>query len=148
VCGGVLLLPRREKTPGRFNLPYINGKIIYPVIVIGAMILIAFFSKDYYRNLFDFDFSKNQDYVDNKVTFMDLATFNISQIIFWIVCLVVSVITFFKNYSLIPLMGLTCCLYLLTGMTKSNWAWFFSWLAIGLVIYLLYGYRKSKLALP
>jgi hypothetical protein len=43
-------------------------------------------------------------------------------------------------------MGVTTCLYLLTGMTKSNWAWFLGWLALGLVIYFLYGYRKSRLA--
>ena len=56
------------------------------------------------------------------------------------------IIAFIKKYSLIPLMGLITCLYLLTGMTKSNWAWFIGWLAIGLVIYFLYGYRKSKLS--
>jgi APA family basic amino acid/polyamine antiporter len=43
-------------------------------------------------------------------------------------------------------MGVTTCLYLLTGMTKSNWAWFLGWLGIGLIIYFLYGYRKSRLA--
>jgi len=51
-----------------------------------------------------------------------------------------------KKYSLIPLMGVTTCLYLLTGMTKSYWAWFLSWLVVGLILYYLYGYRKSKLA--
>jgi basic amino acid/polyamine antiporter, APA family len=43
-------------------------------------------------------------------------------------------------------MGLITCMYLLTGMTKSNWAWFLAWLGIGLIIYFLYGYKKSKLA--
>jgi hypothetical protein len=56
-----------------------------------------------------------------------------------------SVGAMFKNWSLIPLMGLVTCLYLLTGMTAINWAWFGSWLLIGLVVYLLYGYKKSKL---
>jgi hypothetical protein len=31
-------------------------------------------------------------------------------------------------------------------MTAMNWAWFGGWLLLGLVIYLLYGYKKSKLA--
>src|SRR5215831_4298902 len=26
VCGGVLLIPRKEKVEGKFNMPYINGK--------------------------------------------------------------------------------------------------------------------------
>ncbi|MBL0359179.1 MAG: hypothetical protein IPP72_20960 [Chitinophagaceae bacterium] len=73
-------------------------------------------------------------------------TLNISTIIFWIACLVISGLSVVKKYSLIPLLGLATCLYLLTGMTAKNWAWFGSWLAVGLVIYLLYGYRKSKLA--
>ncbi len=77
---------------------------------------------------------------------MELATPKISLIIFWIICIVLVIASFLKNLSLIPLMGLTTCLYLLTGMTKSNWAWFLSWLMIGLLIYFMYGYRKSKLA--
>ena len=77
---------------------------------------------------------------------MDVALPNISLLIFWVFALVLAVVTFVKKYSLIPLMGVITCMYLLTGMSKSNWAWFLSWLAIGLVIYFLYGYRKSKLA--
>jgi len=45
-------------------------------------------------------------------------------------------------------MGLITCMYLLTGMTKSNWAWFIGWLGIGLIVYFIYGYKKSKLAQP
>ncbi|HEY6504158.1 MAG TPA: amino acid permease, partial [Chitinophagaceae bacterium] len=147
VCGGVLLIPRREKTAGRFNMPYINGKIIFPVLVIGTMVLIGATVKGYYSDLFNFDFTGNKDYMQGKVSFLDVATPQISLIIFWITCLIIAVITFVKNYSLIPLMGLSTCLYLLTGMTKSNWAWFLSWLIIGVVFYFLYGYKKSKLSL-
>jgi basic amino acid/polyamine antiporter, APA family len=146
VCGGVLLLPRREKKPGGFNMPYINGQIIFPVIVIGTMILATVLSKTYFADLFNFDFSSNPDYASGKISFMDAATPNLSLIIFWLSALALSVLSFIKKYSLIPLMGLITCMYLLTGMTKSNWVWFIAWLGIGLVIYLLYGYKKSKLA--
>ena len=77
---------------------------------------------------------------------MDLATPKISIIVFWIVCIILSLLAILKKYSLIPLMGVTTCLYLLTGMTKSNWAWFLGWLALGLVIYFMYGYKNSRLA--
>ncbi len=147
VCGGVLLIPKKEKVAGKFTIPYINGKLIFPAMIIGTMILLQIFAKGYFAGLFNFDLSGNADYVAGKISFMDAAITNISLIIFWGLCLVLSVITFSKNYSLIPLMGLTSCLYLLTGMTKSNWVWFISWLLIGLVVYFLYGYRKSKLAL-
>ena len=39
VCGGVLLIPRKEKIPGRFNIPYINGRFIYPAIIALAIVL-------------------------------------------------------------------------------------------------------------
>ena len=145
VCGGVLLLPRREKTPGRFNMPFINGQYIYPLIVFGAIAILVIFADHYFADMFNYDFSGDADYNANKVTFMDLALPKISLIIFWFTCIVLSVVTFFKKYSLIPLMGVTTCLYLLTGMTGKNWAWFASWLVLGLIIYFLYGYKHSKL---
>lgn len=146
VCGGVLLIPRREKEAGRFHIPYINGRFIFPIIVVASFIGANMLSKTYFTDMFNFDFSHNEDYVAGKISFMDAATPNISLIVFWISAAIISVITFIKKYSLIPLMGLITCMYLLTGMTKSNWAWFLAWLGIGLVIYLLYGYKKSKLA--
>ena len=146
VCGGVLLIPRKEKIPGRFNMPYINGQYLYPLIVFGAIAIIAVYAKNYFTDAFNFDFSGDKDYAEGKVSFMDLATPKISIIAFWIICIILSIITFFKKFSLIPLMGVTTCLYLLTGMTKSNWAWFLSWLVLGLIIYFLYGYRRSHLA--
>lgn len=146
VCGGVLLIPRKEKVPGRFNLPYISGQFIYPLLVIIALTLILLYAKGYFQDALNFDFSTNEDYLAGKASFMDLAIPKISILIFWSICIILSIVTFIKKFSLIPLMGVTTCLYLLTGMTKSNWAWFLGWLLIGLIIYFLYGYRKSKLA--
>ncbi|MBI1780366.1 MAG: amino acid permease [Sphingobacteriales bacterium] len=146
VCGGVLLIPRKEKVAGRFNIPYINGKFLFSVIVAGAITILAVWGKGYFASLFHFDFSGNADYVAGKISFMDAATPQVALIIFWIFAIILSIFAYSKNFSLIPLMGLTTCLYLLTGMTKSNWIWFFGWMAIGLIIYFLYGYRKSKLA--
>lgn len=146
VCGGVLLIPRKERQLNKFHLPYINGQFIFPLIVVVAILSAKVLNANYFSVMINFDFSQNPEYTSGKFSFMDLATPNITLIIFWLTAVVLSFITFFKKYSLIPLMGLITCLYLLTGMTKSNWAWFLAWLAIGLVIYLLYGYKKSKLA--
>ncbi|HEX7847251.1 MAG TPA: amino acid permease, partial [Chitinophagaceae bacterium] len=148
VCGGVLLIPKKEKVPGRFSLPYINGQFIFPLIIALAFTLFATLDKNYISNLFNFDFSGNEDYASGKASFMDVATPQISLIAFWIACIILSLLTVVKKYSLIPLMGVTTCLYLLTGMTKSNWVWFLSWLLLGIVLYFLYGYKKSKLANP
>ena len=146
VCGGVLLIPRKEKQAGKFHLPFINGQYIFPLIVIGSLLLARKLSASYFTDMFNFDFSGNADYTSGKINFMDVATPNITLLIFWCCALLLSVVTFIKKYSLIPLMGLITCLYLLTGMTKNNWAWFLGWLLIGLIVYFLYGYKKSKLA--
>ncbi|MBK6635028.1 MAG: amino acid permease [Chitinophagaceae bacterium] len=146
VCGGVLLIPRKEKIGGRFHLPYINAQIIFPLIVLGAIIMAYALSKTYFTDMLNFDFSADADYVSGKKTFMDMATPNISLIVFWISALLLAVVAFIKKYSLIPLMGVITCMYLLTGMSKSNWVWFIAWLVLGIIIYFLYGYKKSKLA--
>ncbi len=146
VCGGVLLIPRKEKVPGRFNIPYVNGQFIYPLIIALSIFLFAQYGNGYFAGAFNYDFSGNKDYQNGKASFMDMATPKISIVIFWAVCIMLSIVAFIKKFSLIPLMGVTTCLYLLTGMTKSNWAWFLGWLLLGLVIYFLYGYKNSKLA--
>lgn len=146
VCGGVLLIPRKEKVPGRFSLPYVNGQFIFPLIIAGVFIMFATLSKTYVSDMFNFDFSGNEDYVNGKASFMDVAIPQISLISFWLICIALSILTIIKKYSLIPLMGVTTCLYLLTGMTKSNWVWFLSWLALGVILYFIYGYKNSKLA--
>ncbi len=148
VCGGVLLIPRKQKIPGRFHLPYINGQFIFPLIVGAAIIMAYILSVTYFTDLFNFDFSASEEYTSGKKTFMDMAIPNISLIIFWLIAIVLAILAFVKKYSLIPLMGVITCMYLLTGMSKSNWVWFIAWLALGIIIYFLYGYRKSKLAQP
>ena len=132
VCGGVLLIPVKEKLPGKFNMPYINSKILFPLIVAAAMIIAHFAADNYFAQLFNIT-GEN-------------ASFNISSIIFWCIMIVLAITAFFKNWSLIPLLGLSTCMYLLTGMTGMNWAWFGGWLSLGLIIYFSYGYRKSRLA--
>ena len=146
VCGGVLLIPSKEKIPGRFHLPYINGQFIFPLMVVGSIILVQVFSDGYFAGLFNFDYSGNEAFLSGEKSFMDLATPNISLIVFWILSLLLALLAFIKKYSLIPLMGVITCLYLLTGMSKSNWVWFIGWLILGAIIYFMYGYKKSKLS--
>jgi APA family basic amino acid/polyamine antiporter len=45
----------------------------------------------------------------------------------------------------VPILGIVSCLYLMAGLPWVTWVRFGVWLAAGLVIYLLFGYRKSKL---
>jgi APA family basic amino acid/polyamine antiporter len=45
----------------------------------------------------------------------------------------------------IPLLGIASCLYLMLGLPWPTWVRFGLWLAIGLVIYLVYGITRSRL---
>ena len=65
--------------------------------------------------------------------------------IFLLSCLYLTVLAWRHNLSLIPLLGLICCLYMMSEMGISNWIGFSIWLAIGLVIYFGYSYKNSKL---
>ena len=51
-----------------------------------------------------------------------------------------------KALLLIPVLGVLFCAYLLwIEIQAIAWIWFFVWMGIGLLIYFLYGYRKSTL---
>jgi hypothetical protein len=78
-----------------------------------------------------------------------LTTDSLQQVLFLIyilVGLVLSILAFVKSFSLIPILGVLSCAYLLIEIPAISWKYFFVWMAIGLLIYFLYGYRKSKLA--
>ena len=42
-------------------------------------------------------------------------------------------------------LGILFCLWLMAGLDEVTWYRFFIWLAIGIVIYVLYGFKRSKL---
>lgn len=67
----------------------------------------------------------------------------------WIFLLAIFYLTWLsweRKFSLIPLLGLICCLYMMAELGISNWIGFGIWLLIGLIIYFGYGYKHSKLA--
>ena len=65
--------------------------------------------------------------------------------IFIFITLGLTVLAFRKNLSLIPLLGLLCCLYMMSEMGITNWIGFGIWLVVGLLIYFGYSYKNSKL---
>ena len=50
-----------------------------------------------------------------------------------------------ENLSLIPLLGLICCLYMMAQLSVWNWIYFTVWLLIGLMIYFGFSRKNSKL---
>jgi APA family basic amino acid/polyamine antiporter len=64
---------------------------------------------------------------------------------FILISIGLAVWAFRQNLSLIPLLGLICCLYMMAELGVSNWIGFGIWLFVGLIIYFGYSYKKSRL---
>ncbi len=130
VCGGVLLLPKDEEIQAegarkRFKIPYVNSRYIVPVLFIVGLIV---FWKPF---LALFHYTGDHD--------------KLPYFLFIGLSAIVTVLAFIKNLSLIPVLGLLSCFYLMTELGYTNWLRFLIWLVIGLVVYFTYGYRNSKL---
>ncbi|MGE7775709.1 amino acid permease [Chitinophaga sp. NPDC101104] len=128
VCGGVLMLPKVPKGEKKFNLPYINGLFIVPVI----FAVFTWFFRDRIAESFSGIAAMDHDHV--------------LYVIFYILATIITLLTIVKRLSLIPVLGMLCCLYLMIEIPVRSWVVFFGWMAVGLAIYFLYGYWKSKLA--
>jgi len=131
VCGGVLLLPKREagEPEPKFKIPYINSQFIVPVLfIVGAII---------FRNNFSrlFDFNAGWEVFKDKLPFF----------LFIILSIALTIASFVKKLSLVPVLGLASCFYLMTELGFTNWMRFLIWLIIGLFIYFLYSRHHSKL---
>ena len=128
VSGGVLLLPFRKKESGKFQLPYINSKWIMPAL----FILFVYLTRDRLHGA--------------VLHLNDEGYQEILFIVFIILAALVSIFSFLKNYSLIPVLGVICCLYLMIEIPAKSWLVFFGWMTLGLSFYYFYGYKKSRLA--
>ncbi|HTA27485.1 MAG TPA: amino acid permease [Bacteroidia bacterium] len=70
---------------------------------------------------------------------------NITFWIFILLSITMTIVSFLKNLSLIPVLGLLSCFYLITELGLTNWMRFIVWLIIGMVIYFTYGIKNSRL---
>jgi amino acid transporter len=131
VCGGVLVLPNKPKSAHKgFNLPYINSQ----------WIVLPWF--------FIFLYAFRERLGGAIVNFMHDTHDQILFLLFVIIFAAIAIVSFTKKLSLIPVLGMICCLYLMIEIPTKSWIVFFEWMALGLVFYFLYGYWKSKLVKP
>lgn len=135
VSGGVLLLPPAPKEPGKFKLPYINGQWIIPAFY-------ALFVYLFWARLGEAISNFGRLFTDYQSVSFEGVLF----LLFVLIAGILTVLTFLRRFSFIPIMGVLSCLYLLVEIPAISWLWFFVWMAVGLVIYFLYGQRHSRLA--
>ena len=128
VSGGVLILPRITGGAKRgFKLPYWNGRYVMPFLYAGFLWLF-------------------KGRIGTAVE--HLGGESLEEILFLVFVVLVTALfiaTMLKKLSLIPVLGVLFCAYLLIEIPAIAWKWFFAWMAIGLLIYFMYGYRKSRL---
>ncbi len=128
VCAGILVLQQRKERPeSKFKVPYANAQFIYPVLLIAAIVLIVTKVPSHFR-----------EDIWTKDTWPMAA--------FWLIAVIMAVLSFMKKLSLIPVLGMISCFYLMAQETHKVWMRFLIWLVIGLAIYFLYSYSHSKLA--
>ncbi|HEV3411779.1 MAG TPA: amino acid permease [Puia sp.] len=146
VSWGVLVLPKSNRVRG-FRLPYVNGRFIVPVLY--SLFVFLFrdriattFHQLATQGLHDFFFRPDDK---GKIIFSNEALQEVLFIVFILVGGGLTIATVIRKYSLIPVLGVLFCAYLLIEIPAIAWIWFFAWMSIGLVIYFIYGYRKSRL---
>ncbi len=203
VCAGVLKMQVTPDAPrGKFRTPYINGKWIFPLmVVLGLAYLftqsradtLSWLSNE--RQLFNEEillsrldkaqaeqvvaYVSRQDssgfaaagnelaaYLDqlapanyaatvealpvpDDVKYeagWDLFKHKIPMWLFTLTCLAMVALSFRHQLSLIPILGMMSCLYMMAQIPAKSWFGFFAWLIVGLVIYFGYGHRNSKLS--
>jgi APA family basic amino acid/polyamine antiporter len=141
VCGGILILPRKEKEEGRFRVPYVNAKYLAPALFIIVMVFVQFQFPYFFKNFFGLNDTNHLEY-----TKLEVLRERVPYFAFVILTLYITINSYIKNYSLIPVLGLVSCFYLMTELGSTNWLRFIIWLVIGLVIYFFYGHKNSRLA--
>jgi len=128
VCGGVLVLQNQPDRPqSKFRVPYLNGQFIFPLLVLIGIGLILWKVPSHFT-----------EDIWTKDTW--------PMAVFWVIVLIMTVLSFVNKLSLIPILGMISCFYLMAQETHRVWMRFLIWLVIGLFIYFLYSYHNSKLA--
>jgi basic amino acid/polyamine antiporter, APA family len=137
VCGGVLVLQNNPSKPdSRFKVPYVNGKLLVPVLILAVIFINVQFNHDYWREFFTMP--------DNK-TLIGGFFEKMPMLIFIVVSVVIAWLSYKKELSLIPVLGLLSCLFLMTKLGHTNWMRFLIWLGVGLIVYFTFSRNNSRL---
>jgi amino acid transporter len=134
VCAGVLVKDKEFAGQQRF-VPYINSRYIAPVLFIVVVSGLLYFNGDAVRNFFTDYTSTEEAAFIHKIPYF----------VFIIFSLVMVGLCYIKRLSLIPVLGVMCCTYLMTELGITNWIRFAVWLVFGFVVYFFYSYKHSKL---
>jgi basic amino acid/polyamine antiporter, APA family len=139
VCAGVLVKDKEFAGEKRF-VPYIDSSWIVPAGLAILMVVLFYYNGDAILRFFT-------DYTPMEKGESAFWTFShkIPYFVFIIFCFVMTYLCVAKRLSLIPVLGVLSCVYLMTELGITNWTRFAVWLLIGFVIYFFYSFKNSKL---
>lgn len=138
VCGGVI---RLQEKPGeyapKFKIPYVDARWWVLGLFVAVWLGLFIWNSDGLSSFFSFsDAGKTAG-----AAFMR----RVPMLVFIIGGTIACVLAFLRRWSLIPVLGLLCCFYLMSEVHYASWFRFVIWLAAGLVVYFLFGRRNSRL---
>lgn len=134
VCAGVLVKDKEFAGQKRF-VPYINSRYIVPVMFILIVAALFYFNGEALRTFFTDYTSTEEAGFTHKIPYFVFTAFSVVMLVLCVV----------KRLSLIPVLGVMCCTYLMTELGITNWIRFGIWLIVGFVVYFFYSYNHSKL---
>ncbi|WP_234406836.1 amino acid permease C-terminal domain-containing protein [Prolixibacter bellariivorans] len=128
VSGGIIIMnPRgKDKGEGGFRIPYFNSR--WFLLPVWAIVLIVMFATS-----------------KSAITLSTIEGIEWPEWIFVIVAVVLTVAAIWRQWTIIPVIGLLINLFLMSELGVTNWMRFVIWLVIGLVLYFSYGTKKSRL---
>lgn len=133
VCGGVLYMDYTGlSAKSKFKVPYINGKYLIGLGFVVAWIIIYRYGQGALQEW-------------KEMPWLEIVEHKSLLVIFWLVWLILAIMGFKYRFSLLPVIGILINLYLMSQLGASNWIIFLIWLAVGLVLYFVYGYKHSRL---
>jgi amino acid transporter len=138
VCAGVLFKDAEFKESGTRYVPYFNAQFFLVPILAAALLVVYYFNPAFIGDFLTLTPAEGE-------SMLGAFSHKIPMIFFLIVGATLLFFSLTKKLSLIPILGLLSCLYLMTELGITNWLRFGLWLLAGLIIYALYGYRNSKL---
>ncbi len=140
VCGGLLIVQDGgHAKQARFRIVFIDSKFVLPWLFLGTTAALSLYYPTAWKEIFSVGAADPEASLFGRVMRL------LPTILFVASCLVLSVLSFFKKLSLVPVLGLLSSLYLMTGLHITNWVRFLAWLGIGLLVYFFYSVHHSNL---
>jgi APA family basic amino acid/polyamine antiporter len=144
VCAGVLVKDKEFAGQKRF-VPYLSSMLIGPALFVIVWGLLLYLNGPAVQKFFT-DFTPTADDIAKNVTTTAGVFFErLPHFAFTVFAVIMAVLCFVKRLSLIPVLGVMFCTYLMTELGWTNWLRFIIWMIVGIVVYFLYGFRHSKL---